>query len=96
MVLKEDDYKRYSKKCSMYGGRVCHFMVRGCDVSLFPFIANELVIGAVGFAGLLVIITIVICICRIIDTIRKSKLVPAVERLGQCNAMLCVCTLPAA
>ena len=41
--------------------------------AMFPFIANELVIGAVGFAGLLVIITIVICICRIIDTIRNKS-----------------------
>lgn len=45
----------------------------GAMFNFFPFIANDLVIGAVGFAGLLVVITIVICTCWIIDTIRKSK-----------------------
>ena len=45
----------------------------GAMLNFFPFMADDLSIGAVGFTGLLLCIVIVICTCRIIEEIRKNK-----------------------
>ncbi len=44
----------------------------GAMFSFFPFIANDLAIAAVGFAGLLIVAAIVICTCWVIETIQKT------------------------
>lgn len=45
----------------------------GAMLNFFPFWADDLCIGAVGFTGLLLCAVIVICACRIIEEIRKNK-----------------------
>ena len=45
----------------------------GAMLNFFPFMADDLSIGAVGFTGLLLCIVIVLCTCRIIEEIRKNK-----------------------
>ena len=41
----------------------------GAMFNFFPFVFDN---GEVGFTGLLIVITIVICTCWIIDTIQKK------------------------
>ncbi len=45
----------------------------GAMLNFFPFMADDLSIGAVGFTGLLLCIVIVLCTCRIVEEIRKNK-----------------------
>ena len=44
----------------------------GAMFGFFPFSAGDLVLGAVGFTGLLIVMAIVACTCWIIDTIKKT------------------------
>ena len=46
-----------------FAGAMCNF---------FPFIANDLVYGAIGFTGLLICVVIVVCTCWIISEIKKK------------------------
>ncbi len=45
----------------------------GAMLNFFPFMADDLSIGAVGFTGLLLCIVVVLCTRRIIEEIRKNK-----------------------
>ncbi len=44
----------------------------GAMLGFFPFMSDDLTVGAVGFTGLLLVIVMVLCTCWIIDAIKKK------------------------